>query len=270
MTPHTPIRSSRRLVAIVILILQMNLFVAAFDGDANMAPHTSSEQHVEDHESCDMERSLERLRTIIPQHLHPEALQYGGRGVGNEDNQGIWKCPEDETNRLRSDFYLGLHCEDMELLFSLYNSDEMTLHPQDVLGFDYQLWCNRPNANNTKVHNVYCDLCTDGMIMKQHLHDSIFNDDTPDERFQLTCAEASEYAQHITNEERCQGTLEQARTFCCEILSSATRRQKLKPGDIPMTLILILLVTGVSNLMVHGSLWAMEFIDDYWFSWEQM
>ena len=277
MASHTPISSSRKIVAIAIMALQMTLFAAAFDSDVNiMAPQTPPEQHGD--EPCHLEPRFDRLRMTIPRHLQPKALQSGSCGVGNEDtNQGNWlSCPEDKTNRPRSDFYLGLHCGDMELLFSLYNADELAGHPQDFFGFDYESWCNCSNYNSTNARNGDCNLCSNGMIMKQSFHDSIFNSETADQRFQLTCAEAAEYARHITNKEKCQDTLDQARAFCCETQSTQQSSSPPPPscpmsiGDVQVTVILMLAVTGVSSLLVHGSLRALEFIDDRWFSWEDM
>ncbi|CAJ1954700.1 unnamed protein product [Cylindrotheca closterium] len=206
--------SSCKLVVLVILALQINLFATAFDGgdDVNIvlkSPHQApSDQDMEEEPL-----SCHRLRMSIPRHLHPEALK-SGRCAGIDNQGGIWSCPQDRQPK-RSDFHFGLHCEDMELLFSLYSADEMAGLPQDIFGFDYQSWCKCPNNNNNVIdnntngnahnsnNNLGCDLCTNGMILNQNVQDSIFNGETAaDKRFQLTCAEAAEYARYITNEER--------------------------------------------------------------------
>ncbi|CAJ1959732.1 unnamed protein product [Cylindrotheca closterium] len=232
-----------------------------------------------DHGSCnsgsaDLQSQYDRLMNL-PAHLQPAALK-SGTAPWNEE-QEVWLCPDHRSpsDRRRIDYYTGMDCEEMEVLFSLYRADEMPT--QYAFGFDYQSWCKCPGV--TAKPEQSCELCPgdDGGIEKENDDtrlNAIFLVSRGGKSIVMSCSQAMEYAFYITNEDRCMDDLKEARTFCCDPLASTKSEEESSQvfslRDFQITILFILSGAALAHIIVFVAMFIMAKIDKHWYSWEDL
>lgn len=216
--------------------------------------------------SCsDLESQYGRLMGL-PVHLRPAALSSSTDENWNEEQQ-IWLCPDQSGpgDLRRVDFHNGLGCADVELLFSLYTSNEVAnMNPQEALGFDYPSWCQCPGASTSvrdEMRNT-CEMCPDGQRVRKYRLKDLFTVTRGGRTTELSCGRALEYARHITSEDRCQDALKEARSFCCQPILTTVPEESLvmTAKDIQMVLVVIGLVCVFCSLVTYILIRSMELI----------